>query len=209
MRRPGFALPTVLVIMLAGLGLVTTAFFLANNLFSTTQSVVQQKKLYISAQSGISAAEAWLLANTTDKSFPDYDLAADLSASGVVSSKTIKGISVPFGNLVAVASGDQGVFRFEQEGTTVTTFIYRVDYPNVPSYTTGIPPRLGVLVYAMTADVTLEPTMPGSSGGVGSVGDAGKFRPPTYVIRSTAKRSGFALGEDRVMTVEEGIIGRE
>lgn len=212
MRRRGFALPTVLVIMVAALGLVTTAFFLANNLFSTTQSVVQQKKLYISAQSGISAAEAWLLANTSGDSFPDYDALADLSPSGVLSSKVIKGVEVPFGNLVAVTSGDQGVLTFDQDGSRVTAVVYRTDYPNVPSYSSAasfFPPRLGAVVYARTLDVTLEPSMPGSNSGIGSTGEAGKFRPPTYVIRSVAKRFGFAMGEDRLVTLEEGLIGGE
>ncbi|ACZ19281.1 hypothetical protein Taci_1049 [Thermanaerovibrio acidaminovorans DSM 6589] len=207
--RRGFALPTVLVIMLVSLGLVATTFFISSNLFSTTQSVVQQKRHYISAQYGVSLGEAWLVANTSGDVFPGFDPGADLSPSGILADRDIDGMSVPFGNLIArSSSGSPGVLKASLDGGEVTVFIYRVDYDQIPSYRKDLPPRLKSIVEVRTSDITIEPSLPGSSGGVGVLGDAGIFRPPSYVIRSVSKRKGFALGEDRYMVVEEGVLGR-
>ena len=214
MRRPGFSLALVMLVLLAGIALVGAAFTVGTNLFSTTQGGIQQEQLYNAAQAGITRGEAWILAQTSAGKFPRYQASADLSPAGMGVSVDLGGRTVPFGNLVAHennGSGAPGIFAFTQEGCEVLCVVYQTNYPVTPVYVPGIPPKLGSVsaLVAKSDDVTLQPSNPTSAGGVGSSG-AGSLAGdlPSYVLRSTASKRSFLQGETRSVILEEALEGR-
>ena len=214
MRRPGFSLALVMLVLLAGIALVGAAFTVGTNLFSTTQGGIQQEQLYNAAQAGITRGEAWILAQTSAGKFPRYQASADLSPAGMGANKDLGGRTVPFGNLVAHGdngAGDPGVFAFTQEGCEVLCVVYQTNYPVTPNYVPGIPPKLGAIaaLSAQSGDVSLQPSNPTSAGGMGSTGSAVQVGDlPAYFLRSTATRKSFLHGENLSVTLEEALEGR-
>lgn len=59
-KRKGMALPLTLVILVIGAMLVATAFYLVQNMYSTSRQAVTREKLYNAAQTGIEQAKVVL-----------------------------------------------------------------------------------------------------------------------------------------------------
>ena len=63
MKRRGFSLPLVLIIMAVVIVLSGIIMDMTTNYFASSQAAIEHQKLYNAAQSGLEDAKAWLLVN--------------------------------------------------------------------------------------------------------------------------------------------------
>lgn len=63
MKRTGFSLPLVLIIMAVVIVLSAVIMDMTTNYFGSSQATIEHQKLYNAAQSGLERAKAWLLVN--------------------------------------------------------------------------------------------------------------------------------------------------
>lgn len=98
MKRKGFSLPLVLIIMAVIIVLSAVIMDMTTNYFHSSKATIEHQKLYNAAQSGLEDAKAWLLTNRgsiTKDAVLDVDEWSDL----VVNSKDID-----FGDNINVSS---------------------------------------------------------------------------------------------------------
>lgn len=66
MKRQGFSLPLVLIVMIFIIGISAVIMDMTTNYVGSSQATIDHQKLYNAAQSGIEDAKAWLLENAED-----------------------------------------------------------------------------------------------------------------------------------------------
>jgi len=98
--RKGMALPLTLVILLFGSALVATAFYVVQNMYSTSGHSVTRTELYNAAQSGIEKGRALLAENfeSLDVVEKGYDGTLDsirVTQSGTNLDSTLQNVNVP------------------------------------------------------------------------------------------------------------------
>ncbi len=81
-KRKGLALPMTLVILLFGSVLVATAFYIVQNMYSTSRHTVTHTELYNAAQTGIEMAKSIILENKDDILVPANPFTYDHTSSG-------------------------------------------------------------------------------------------------------------------------------
>jgi len=220
LKKKGFALPLVLVVLLVGALLVSLTFEIVGNLFSSSRYVVEDVEMYNAASDGVEQGKAWILnAREEDGRLPRWEatdpggelVSGDLTGTGEdvydvllvrkLNSSTLPGWNYPDGSQVAHGIYSQG---HVQVRVRIFDMGYTVGSGVDEEYVPGFPPRLvydAGEVEGMSA--RMGPTYATSNRGEGTTGSGFEsVELGYYLIRSTA------TFEDNEKTVEEAVILR-
>ncbi len=135
MRRSGFSLIMVLIVLMVGSAFVFTALYMVENFHSSSSRSVRRMELYSLAMSELEGAKGWLGQETGAKPYPvgkyndEYVPAWDEKPTD----------GVPFDSLVALENGNP-MFRDRTSGIfTSRTVIYDLVYKSNLAYVKGLP----------------------------------------------------------------------
>jgi len=140
-KRRGLALGMVLVTLLVGGAFVAVAFLVVNNLFFSSQSIIDRFSLYNEAQDGLEIGKSWLRnAILADDRIPRWEAP---NASNILNPADV---STNYEILIVkTLSGDAGEFTYKKGETKITVRIYDTNYTPgaglVNSYRQGFPPQ--------------------------------------------------------------------
>ncbi|PIE54977.1 MAG: hypothetical protein CSA35_03700 [Dethiosulfovibrio peptidovorans] len=186
MRRPGLALPMVLVLLLVGSALVGTAFYLVDLRSSSTIRELRRMDAYSLGLSEIERMVARLNTELDAGRVP-----RNKEGDGFVSQWDDTSDDVPFDVLAARISGDMAVTRTNSQKNSALTVLYDLVYRhNGLTPLPNIPPQY--------QDLT-QPQPPGFSVVAQNQAQLGQRR-LTYMVRTRVDD-----GEGHVVTLEQVI----
>lgn len=141
MRRSGFSLIMVLIVLMMGSIFVSTALYLVENFHSSSSKSVRRMELYSMAMSELESAKAKLDLELMGRPYP----LGKYSNGNVPSWDEISNDGIPFDALVARKGGAAGsamVYDRTAGNLTAKTIIYDLVYPNSSlGNQDGLPPR--------------------------------------------------------------------
>ncbi len=219
LKKKGFALPLVLVVLLVGALLVSLTFEIVGNLFSSSRYVVEDVEMYNAASDGVEQGKAWILnAREEDGRLPRWEatdpggelVSGDLTGTGEdvydvllvrkLNSSTLPGWNYPDGSQVAHGIYSQGHVqvrvRIFDMGYTVGSGVDKDDYE------TGFPPKMLYSAGEAAMSQHMGSSYASSNRGEGSVGEGSGVNLGYYLIRSEASF------EEQTRKVDQAVIIR-
>ncbi len=125
MKRQGFSLPLVLIVMIFIIGISAVIMDMTTNYVGSSQATIDHQKLYNAAQSGLEDAKAWLYENRADLQIISEDVVPTASS-----------------DLFVKVSGSTYSYSDLHEGIdSVNVYVLTCDYmPPTGGYIQDLPP---------------------------------------------------------------------
>lgn len=135
MRRSGFSLIMVLIVLMVGSAFVFTALYMVENFHSSSSRSVRRMELYSLAMSELEGAKGWLGQETESKPYP----LGEYNDKYVSAWDEKPADDVPFDSLVALENGIPMVRDRISGIFTSRTVIYDLVYKSNLGYVKGVP----------------------------------------------------------------------
>ncbi|EFC92293.1 hypothetical protein Dpep_2271 [Dethiosulfovibrio peptidovorans DSM 11002] len=138
MRRAGFSLVLVLIVLTVGSAFVFTAFYLVENFHMNSSMSIRRMKLYSMAVSEMESMKAWLETELEESPFPLMKYHGVYFASWDEDPDD----EMPFDVLIARVGGSAMVRDRSANGLNARTIVYDLVYKNNGlGYQNGLPSR--------------------------------------------------------------------